>query len=169
MAALLGGQVGLVQVRAQQREHPPVPLGKVWPGSAAQVQPYVPLGPGGGFRGRFGVRPGPGSPAYAAMPAYLVREALLNGEDLAPAAGPGHVPSSAAATVTRTVVAGGMPGWQIALIAAALLAATIAVLVDRARAARRTVITVPASCDQEASASFVPAGSAPEHDVAHFP
>jgi hypothetical protein len=39
----------------------------------------------------------------------------------------------------HTVVAGGMPGWQIALIAigAALLAATVAVLVDRAWAAHR--------------------------------
>ena len=39
----------------------------------------------------------------------------------------------------HTVVAGGMTGWQIALIAigAALLAATIAVLLDRARTARR--------------------------------
>jgi hypothetical protein len=39
----------------------------------------------------------------------------------------------------QTVVAGGMPGWQIALIAvaAAVVAAAIAVLVDRARAARR--------------------------------
>jgi hypothetical protein len=38
-----------------------------------------------------------------------------------------------------TVVTGGMPGWQIALIAAgaALLAAVLAVLADRARAARR--------------------------------
>jgi hypothetical protein len=38
----------------------------------------------------------------------------------------------------RTVVTGGMPGWQIALIAAAaaLAAATVAVLLDRARAAR---------------------------------
>ena len=36
----------------------------------------------------------------------------------------------------RTVVVGGMAGWQIALIAvgAALVAATIAVLLDRARA-----------------------------------
>ena len=36
----------------------------------------------------------------------------------------------------HTVVVGGMPGWQIALIAvgAALVAATIAVLLDRARA-----------------------------------
>jgi hypothetical protein len=44
----------------------------------------------------------------------------------------------------RTIVAGGMPGWQIALIAvgAAVLAAALAVLADRALAARRqTVIT----------------------------
>ena len=36
-------------------------------------------------------------------------------------------------------VVGGMPGWQIALIAvgAALLAATLAVFADRARAAHR--------------------------------
>jgi hypothetical protein len=41
--------------------------------------------------------------------------------------------------VTRMIVAGGMPGWQIALIAAgaALLAAAVAVLADRAWAARR--------------------------------
>jgi hypothetical protein len=41
------------------------------------------------------------------------------------------------------VVAGGMPGWQIALIAlgAALLAATTAVLADRAWAARRKQVT----------------------------
>ena len=41
--------------------------------------------------------------------------------------------------MTRTVVAGGMPGWQIALIAAgaALLAAALAVLADRALAAHR--------------------------------
>ena len=42
-------------------------------------------------------------------------------------------------TVTHTVVVSGMPGWQIALIAAgaALLAAALAVLADRALAARR--------------------------------
>jgi hypothetical protein len=41
------------------------------------------------------------------------------------------------------VVVGGMPGWQIALIAigAALLAATAAVLADRAWAIRRKTIT----------------------------
>ena len=39
----------------------------------------------------------------------------------------------------RTVVIGGMPGWQIALIAigAALLAATVAVLLDRTRTAAK--------------------------------
>ena len=42
----------------------------------------------------------------------------------------------------HTVVVGGTPGWQIALIAAgaALLAAVIAVLLDRARAARHTTV-----------------------------
>lgn len=41
--------------------------------------------------------------------------------------------------LVRTVIVGGMPGWQITLIAAgaALLAAAVAVLLDRARAARR--------------------------------
>ena len=39
----------------------------------------------------------------------------------------------------QTVVVGGMPGWQIALIAmaAAILAGTLAVLLDRTRACRR--------------------------------
>jgi hypothetical protein len=47
-------------------------------------------------------------------------------------------PANAASAAT-TVVAGGMPGWQIALIAvgAALVAAVVAVLLDRARLARR--------------------------------
>ena len=54
-------------------------------------------------------------------------------------AGLGTVPPSGAVTVTRTVVVGGMPGWQIALITAgaALLAAALAVLADRALAAHR--------------------------------
>ena len=40
-------------------------------------------------------------------------------------------------------VSGGMPGWQIALIAlgAAVVAAIVAVRVDRARAARQQVVT----------------------------
>ena len=39
----------------------------------------------------------------------------------------------------HTVITGGMPGWQIALIAiaASVVAAAVAVLLDRARAARR--------------------------------
>jgi hypothetical protein len=46
----------------------------------------------------------------------------------------------------RTVVIGGMAGWQIALIAvgAALLAATLAVLTDRAWTAHRKTITAAA-------------------------
>jgi hypothetical protein len=48
--------------------------------------------------------------------------------------------------VTHIVVTGGMPGWQIALIAigAALLTATVAVLADRSWAARRKTITAAA-------------------------
>jgi hypothetical protein len=44
-----------------------------------------------------------------------------------------------AVTVTRTVVVGGTPGWQIALIAvgAALFAAGLAVLAERTRMAHR--------------------------------
>jgi hypothetical protein len=52
-----------------------------------------------------------------------------------------HAVNHAAAIPARihTVVAGGMPGWQITLIAAAaaLLAAVLAVLLDRAFTARR--------------------------------
>jgi hypothetical protein len=46
----------------------------------------------------------------------------------------------------HTIVTGGTPGWVIALIAvgAALLAATLAVLVDRARSARRKPVTAAA-------------------------
>ena len=46
----------------------------------------------------------------------------------------------------HTVVVGGTPGWQIALIAvvAALVAATAAVLADRARIARRKAIAATA-------------------------
>ena len=61
---------------------------------------------------------------------------------------PGHVaPVSVPAQIQyRTIVAGGMPGWQIALIAvgAALLTATVAVLADRARAARRPPVPAAA-------------------------
>jgi len=67
-----------------------------------------------------------------------------------PPPGSGISTSPVGATTTpaqvHTVVVGGMPGWQIALIAvvAALLAATVAVLVDRARTGRRKAITATA-------------------------
>jgi hypothetical protein len=46
----------------------------------------------------------------------------------------------------QMVVVGGMPGWQIALIAvvAALFAAAVAVLADRSRSARRKAIAATA-------------------------
>jgi hypothetical protein len=50
--------------------------------------------------------------------------------------GPAEIPSG----TVRVITAGGMPGWQIALIAvaAALAAAAAAVVLDRARASRRS-------------------------------
>jgi hypothetical protein len=50
------------------------------------------------------------------------------------------------ATITRVITTGGTPGWQIALIAlgAALAAATVAVIVDRALARRRPVSAMTA-------------------------
>ena len=55
-------------------------------------------------------------------------------------------PAAAVPAITRVVVAGGMPGWQIALIAigAAVFAAASAVLVYRALAARRPAVTATA-------------------------
>ena len=54
-----------------------------------------------------------------------------------PAGGTAGLPSA------QTIVTGGMPGWQITLIAAgaALLTAAVAVLVERALAARRRAAT----------------------------
>ena len=56
---------------------------------------------------------------------------------LPPAGGGGSPPE--AHTQIRTLVTGGMPGWQITLIAvaAALVAATLAVMTDRVLAQRR--------------------------------
>ena len=53
---------------------------------------------------------------------------------------PDHQTAPGAESVTRIIVVGGMPGWQIILIAAgaALVAAVAAVLADRAWAARRS-------------------------------
>jgi hypothetical protein len=64
----------------------------------------------------------------AVAPAAFARIAPPSGGSV------GVTAPSGSFTVTRTVVVGGMPGWQIALIAAgaALLAAALAVLADRA-------------------------------------
>jgi hypothetical protein len=71
--------------------------------------------------------------------------ALASGQRPPPLPGHIHQPVHQAPVPVpvHTVVAGGMPGWQIALIAigAALAAATVAILVDRAWAARRKPVT----------------------------
>jgi hypothetical protein len=61
---------------------------------------------------------------------------------LAPPDPPGYVAPASVPVQVRTIVAGGMPGWQIALIAAgaALIAAALAVLADRALAGRRRAV-----------------------------
>ena len=58
---------------------------------------------------------------------------------LRPPPGSLHSPPVPPVTPIHTVVAGGMPGWQITLIAvsAAVLAATLAVILDRARTGSR--------------------------------
>ena len=72
---------------------------------------------------------------------------------------PGHVVGPVYKVPVRTVVVGGMPGWQIALIAigAALLAATAAVLAYRAWTTRRQ--PVPAT----------PEPSVPDADILSVP
>jgi hypothetical protein len=57
----------------------------------------------------------------------------------APGTGSNHPAMSGQVASTHVVTVGGMPGWQITLIAAAaaLFAAVLAVFLDRALAARR--------------------------------
>jgi hypothetical protein len=59
----------------------------------------------------------------------------------------------------RIITEGGMPGWQITLIAvaAALLAAAVAVLLARARTARRKAITAAAATAQAENGEPAPA------------
>jgi hypothetical protein len=93
--------------------------------------------------------PGAGGPGGMAPPPLLPIRAKH------PPLPPGHVTGPALrynragsplVSHVHTVVVGGMPGWQIALIAvgAALAAATIAVLADRVWAARRKPATAAA-------------------------
>jgi hypothetical protein len=75
--------------------------------------------------------------AAAAPAALAINRPLPDGR-------PSFVPTiPAMSAATAAVAAGGMPGWQIALIAlgAALLAATIAVILDRTLAARKVHAT----------------------------
>ena len=88
---------------------------------------------------------------FAAVLAVLAAAVLVATPAFArlePDPGAGYVaPASVPAQVqVRTIVAGGMPGWQIALIAvgAALLAAALAVVADRALTARRRAATAGA-------------------------
>ena len=89
-----------------------------------------------GATSAFATRPPPG-PAPAHHPALSPWQ--LTGGYPVPGGGPVH-------PAVYTVVTGGMPGWQITLIAiaAALLAAAVAVLADRARASRRQAATAAA-------------------------
>ena len=72
-----------------------------------------------------------------------IADGFANGASAAmipvPGGGGAASPDAGPVTVVRTVVVGGMPGWQIVLIAAvtALVTAFAAVLVERARVARR--------------------------------
>ena len=63
-----------------------------------------------------------------------------------PPPGVGDLGTQSGLIPVRTLTVGGMPGWQITLIAigAALLAATLAVLLDRLRSARRGQVTTSA-------------------------
>jgi hypothetical protein len=88
----------------------------------------------------------------AAAPAALASGPgpLVPGGNKHPPLPPGHihqpVHQAPVPLPVHIVVIGGMPGWQIALIAigAALVAATAAVLVGRAWAARRKPVTAAA-------------------------
>jgi glucose/arabinose dehydrogenase len=73
----------------------------------------------------------------AAVPAASAATSLIPD----PGGASGTVPATAPAVPVQVIAAGGMPGWQITLIAvaAALVAATAAVILDRARASRRAI------------------------------
>ena len=95
---------------------------------SAFARPWPPPNPGGGPAGS--VIPGHLPPGWNKHPPLPV----------------GHVVGPVHKVPVQTVTAGGMPGWQIALIAigAALLAATAAVLAYRAWTARCRPVTAAA-------------------------
>ena len=77
------------------------------------------------------------APASALLAIGTAAPAFAAG--LRPPPGSLQSPPTPPVTSTHRVVVGGMPGWQITLIAvsAAVLAAALAVILDRARTARR--------------------------------
>jgi hypothetical protein len=89
----------------------------------------------------FAREPIPGDVRVGGAPT-VARPAAIPGTEFRPSA---PLPAPVR-TVTHTVVVSGMPGWQIALIAvgAALLAAAVAILADRAWTARRPAIRTAA-------------------------
>ena len=99
------------------------------PGISAHREPALTIAPGTGERITFETD----DTAYAQMHEHGDMAKVT--APLNPVTGPVH-----------TAVTGGMPGWQVALIAvaAALFAATIAVLAGRAWAARRKTTTAAA-------------------------
>ena len=107
-----------------------------------------------GATSAFATRP-PSEPAPASHPAlspwqlvggYPVPGGVPVHTVVVPGGVPVHTVVVPGGVPVHTVVSGGMPGWQITLIAvaAALLAATVAVLADRARASRRKAATAAA-------------------------
>jgi hypothetical protein len=81
----------------------------------------------------------------AALGGTLLTLAVAAPAALATIPDPGGGPGAGTQPASVTVVTGGMPGWQIVLIAAgaALVAAVAAVLADRAWAARRSGASGP--------------------------
>jgi hypothetical protein len=79
--------------------------------------------------------------AFGATPAFASLPPGYGG-----AAGRAAPPPGGTPVQVHTIVTGGTPGWVIAVIAigAAVLAATLAVLVERTRAARRKPVTAAA-------------------------
>lgn len=75
--------------------------------------------------------------------ALLASAAAASAAYATPLPPPGGSDGSSAPAPVQVITAGGMPGWQIALIAAgtAVLAAAVAVSLDRARTARRHTLS----------------------------
>jgi hypothetical protein len=101
--------------------------------SHPETHPRTTASPAGSYLGRLAaILAGLAAAVLVATPAFARLEPDPGAGYVAPAAVPPPVQ-------VRTIVAGGMPGWQIALIAigAALVAAAAAIVLDRMLASRR--------------------------------